>query len=279
MDSNIAVKVDDVKMCYNMPTERVDSIKEYVVKLIKGKLHYQEFVALDGVSITIEKGEVVGIVGLNGSGKSTLLKLISGILKPDRGTVEINGVISPLIELGAGFDYELTTRENIFLNGSVLGFNRQFMKEKYDEILDFAELRRYEDVAIKNFSSGMVARLGFAIATLIKPDILIVDEILAVGDALFQQKCERRIAEMMAGGTTVIIVSHTIEQIERLCSRVLWIDKGKQIMLGDTKTVCEAYKKLGEERRREHLAREEELKKLREAEAEKEEKPTEESES
>ena len=246
MDSNIAVRVDDVRMCYNMPTERIDNIKEYVVKFLKRSLHYREFVALDGVSITINKGETVGIVGLNGSGKSTLLKLISGILKPDCGTVEVNGVISPLIELGAGFDFELTTRENIFLNGSVLGFTRKFMKEKYDEILDFAELRPYEDVAIKNFSSGMVARLGFAIATLVKPDILIVDEILAVGDALFQQKCERRIAEMMAGGTTVIIVSHTIEQIERLCNRVLWIDKGKQIMLGDTKTVCDEYKKLNE---------------------------------
>ena len=248
MDSNIAVKVDDVKMCYNMPQERVDNIKEYIVKLLKRTLHYREFVALDGISITIEKGETVGIVGLNGSGKSTLLKLISGILKPDRGSVSVSGVISPLIELGAGFDFELTTRENIFLNGSVLGFTRKFMKEKYDEILDFAELRPYEDVAIKNFSSGMVARLGFAIATLVKPDILIVDEILAVGDALFQQKCERRIAEMMAGGTTVIIVSHAIEQIERLCNRVLWIDKGKQIMLGDTKTVCGEYKKLGQKR-------------------------------
>lgn len=246
MNSNIAVRVDNVKMCYNMPTERIDNIKEYIVKLLKRRLHYREFVALDGVSITINKGETVGIVGLNGSGKSTLLKLVSGILKPDRGTVEVNGVISPLIELGAGFDFELTTRENIFLNGSVLGFTRKFMKEKYDDILDFAELRPYEDVAIKNFSSGMVARLGFAIATLVKPDILIVDEILAVGDALFQQKCERRISEMMAGGTTVIIVSHAIEQIERLCNRVLWIDKGKQIMLGDTKTVCDEYKRLNE---------------------------------
>lgn len=248
MEADIAVKVEDVKMCYNMPTERVDSIKEYIVKLLRGKLHYREFVALDGVSITIKRGETVGIVGLNGSGKSTLLKIISGILKPDRGNVEINGVISPLIELGAGFDFELTTRENIFLNGSVLGFDRNFMRARYDDILDFAELRPYEDVAIKNFSSGMVARLGFAIATLVKPDILIVDEILAVGDALFQQKCEKRIAELMSGGTTVIIVSHAIEQIERLCTKVLWIDKGKQIMLGDTKTVCEEYKMLGQKR-------------------------------
>ncbi len=248
MEADIAVKVEDVKMCYNMPTERVDSIKEYIVKLLRGKLHYREFVALDGVSITIKRGETVGIVGLNGSGKSTLLKIISGILKPDRGNVEINGVISPLIELGAGFDFELTTRENIFLNGSVLGFDRNFMRARYDDILDFAELRPYEDVAIKNFSSGMVARLGFAIATLVKPDILIVDEILAVGDALFQQKCEKRISELMSGGTTVIIVSHAIEQIERLCTKVLWIDKGKQIMLGDTATVCEKYKMLGQKR-------------------------------
>ena len=242
MDPNIAVRVDDVKMCYNMPTERVDSIKEYIVKLLKRKLHYREFVALDGVSITINKGETVGIVGLNGSGKSTLLKVISGILKPDRGVVEINGVISPLIELGAGFDFELTTRENIFLNGSVLGFDRKFMREKYDEILDFAELRPYEDVAIKNFSSGMVARLGFAIATLVKPDILIVDEILAVGDFHFQQKCEARIAEMMSGGTTVIIVSHSIEQIERLCSRVVWLENGEVVMQGATQEVCLKYK-------------------------------------
>ncbi len=268
LEPNIAVRVDDVKMCYNMPTERVDNIKEYIVKLLKRQLHYREFVALDGVSITISKGETVGIIGLNGSGKSTLLKLISGILKPDRGSVEVNGVISPLIELGAGFDFELTTRENIFLNGSVLGFTRKFMREKYDEILDFAELRRYEDVAIKNFSSGMVARLGFAIATLVNPDILIVDEILAVGDALFQQKCEKRIAEMMAAGTTVIIVSHTIEQIERLCNRVLWIDKGKQIMLGDTAEVCAEYKKLGEQRERESQEREAELRAKRQAEIE-----------
>ena len=248
MKSNLAVRVNDVKMCYNMPTERVDNIKEYVVRLFKGNLHYREFVALDGISIDIERGETVGIIGLNGSGKSTLLKVISGILEPDRGEVEINGVISPLIELGAGFDFELTTRENIFLNGSVLGFDRAFMKERYDEILDFSELRPYEDVAIKNFSSGMVARLGFAIATLIKPDILIVDEILSVGDAPFQEKCERRIAELMSGGTTVIIVSHSIEQIERLCSRVLWIDKGKQMMLGNTAEVCAEYKMIGKDR-------------------------------
>lgn len=242
MKDNIAIKVENVSMCFNMPRERVDNLKEFFIKLVKKQLYYEEFYALSDVSLEIKKGEVIGLIGLNGSGKSTLLKVISGILKPTVGTAEINGTISPLIELGAGFDFELTTRENIFLNGSVLGFDRKFMKEKYDEILDFAELRDFENVAIKNFSSGMIARLGFAIATLVKPDILIVDEILAVGDFQFQQKCEARIAEMMAGGTTVIIVSHSIEQIERLCSRVIWLDHGKIVMSGDTSEVSEKYK-------------------------------------
>lgn len=231
-------------MNFSMPKEKVDNVKEYIIRKLKRRLSYDKFCALDNVSIDIEKGEVVGIIGLNGSGKSTLLKIISGILTPSEGEVITNGTISPLIELGAGFDPELTTRENIFLNGSVLGFERSFIREKYDEILDFAELRDYENVAIKNFSSGMVARLGFAIATLVKPDILIVDEILAVGDFLFQQKCERRIAEMMSGGTTVLIVSHSIEQIERLCSRILWLDHGKTKMIGDTATVCGEYKNM-----------------------------------
>ncbi|MBQ2809902.1 MAG: ABC transporter ATP-binding protein [Clostridia bacterium] len=231
-------------MNFNMPKEKVDSVKEYLIRKLKRRLSYDKFTALDNISIDIERGEVLGIIGLNGSGKSTLLKVISGILKPSDGEVITNGTISPLIELGAGFDPDLTTRENIFLNGSVLGFERSFIREKYDEILDFAELRDYENVAIKNFSSGMVARLGFSIATLVKPDILIVDEILAVGDFLFQQKCEARISEMMSGGTTVLIVSHSIEQIERLCSRILWLDHGKTRMIGDTATVCEQYKNM-----------------------------------
>lgn len=242
--NNPMISVRGVTMNFSMPKEKVDNVKEYIIRKLKRKLSYDKFCALDNVSIDIEKGEVVGIIGLNGSGKSTLLKIISGILTPSEGEVITNGTISPLIELGAGFDPELTTRENIFLNGSVLGFERSFIREKYDEILDFAELRDYENVAIKNFSSGMVARLGFAIATLVKPDILIVDEILAVGDFLFQQKCERRIAEMMSGGTTVLIVSHSIEQIERLCSRILWLDHGKTKMIGDTATVCGEYKNM-----------------------------------
>ena len=237
-----AVEVKNVTMEFNMSKEKVDSIKEYFIKLVKRELHFEQFLALKDVSVTIEQGDVFGIVGLNGSGKSTLLKVISGILKPTKGTVKTVGTISPMIELGAGFDMDLTARENIFLNGSVLGYSKQMMEEKFDEILEFSELQPFVDVAVKNYSSGMVARLAFAIATITKPEILIVDEILAVGDFLFQQKCEKRIREMMDRGTTVIIVSHTIEQIERLCKHVLWLEHGNMKMLGDTKTVCDAYK-------------------------------------
>ena len=237
-----AVEVKNVTMEFNMSKEKVDSIKEYFINLVKRELHFEQFLALKDVSVTIEQGDVFGIVGLNGSGKSTLLKVISGILKPTKGTVKTVGTISPMIELGAGFDMDLTARENIFLNGSVLGYSKQMMEEKFDEILEFSELQPFVDVAVKNYSSGMVARLAFAIATITKPDILIVDEILAVGDFLFQQKCEKRIREMMDRGTTVIIVSHTIEQIERLCKHVLWLEHGNMKMLGDTKTVCDAYK-------------------------------------
>ena len=237
-----AVEVKNVTMEFNMSKEKVDRIKEYFIKLVKRELHFEQFLALKDVSVTIEQGDVFGIVGLNGSGKSTLLKVISGILKPTKGTVKTVGTISPMIELGAGFDMDLTARENIFLNGSVLGYSKQMMEEKFDEILEFSELQPFVDVAVKNYSSGMVARLAFAIATITKPDILIVDEILAVGDFLFQQKCEKRIREMMDRGTTVIIVSHTIEQIERLCKHVLWLEHGNMKMLGDTKTVCDAYK-------------------------------------
>lgn len=237
-----AVEVKNVTMEFNMSKEKVDSIKEYFIKLMKRELHFEQFLALKDVSVTIEQGDVFGIVGLNGSGKSTLLKVISGILKPTKGTVKTVGTISPMIELGAGFDMDLTARENIFLNGSVLGYSKQMMEEKFNEILEFSELQPFVDVAVKNYSSGMVARLAFAISTITKPDILIVDEILAVGDFLFQNKCEKRIREMMDNGTTVIIVSHSIEQIERLCKHVLWLEHGNMKMLGDTKPVCDAYK-------------------------------------
>lgn len=228
-------------MHFNMSKEKIDNLKEYFIKLAKRQLMYEDFTALDKVSVNIKPGEVFGIVGHNGSGKSTLLKTISGILKPTVGTVKVHGSIAPLIELGAGFDLDLTARENIFLNGSVLGFSNQMISEKFDEIVEFSELREFLDVPMKNYSSGMVARIGFAVATMVKPDILIVDEILSVGDFLFQQKCEQRINALMQGGTTVLIVSHALEQIRRLCTRVMWLDKGKIKMIGDTKTVCDAY--------------------------------------
>ena len=239
---NIAVSVKNVTMKFNMSKEKVDNIKEYIVKLLKRQLMYTEFTALDDISFDVKKGEVFGIVGLNGSGKSTTLKIVSGILKPTKGSVQVFGTISPLIELGAGFDHDLTARENIFLNSYVLGYSKDYIKEKFDSIVEFSELEEFLDVPIKNFSSGMIARLGFAIATVVRPDILIVDEILSVGDYKFQEKCEKRIADMMAGGTTVIIVSHSIEQIQRLCDRVLWLEKGKMKELGEAEYVCGKYK-------------------------------------
>lgn len=242
MNSENAVEVRDVEMHFNMSKEKLESIKEYFLKLVRRQLMFEDFVALDGISFDIKKGDVFGILGLNGSGKSTTLKIISGILQPTKGTVETSGVIAPLIELGAGFDMELTARENIYLNGSVLGFSKKFMDEKFDDIVDFSEMRDFLDVPMKNYSSGMVARIGFAIATVTTPDILIVDEILAVGDFLFQQKCEDRINAMMRDDTTVIIVSHSIEQIERLCKHCMWLEKGKVKMIGDALEVCAAYK-------------------------------------
>ncbi len=225
-----------------MSSEKLDSLKEYFIKLMKRQLFFEDFVALKGISAQIPKGDVFGIVGLNGSGKSTLLKVISGILKPTVGRVKVNGSIAPLIELGTGFDMELTARENIYLNGAVLGFSHKIMDQKFEEIVDFSELRDFLDVPMKNYSSGMVARVGFAIATITKPDILIVDEVLSVGDFHFQEKCEKRISDMMSDGTTVIIVSHSIEQIERLCKHVMWLEKGKVKMIGEMKEVCNAYK-------------------------------------
>ena len=238
------IEIKNVSMKFRMTTQKVDSIKEFAIRKMKKQLHYVDFMALDNISFNVGKGEVVGIIGLNGSGKSTTLKLISGILKPTEGTVKVNGNISPLIELGAGFDYELTARENVFLNGSVLGFSHAEMENKMDEIIEFSELGDFMDTAIKNFSSGMLARLGFSIATNVRPEILIVDEILGVGDFLFQQKCEKRINDMMSGGTTVIIVSHSIDQIKRLCDRVVWLDKGKVKLIGETQIVCNEYSEI-----------------------------------
>ena len=235
------IEVQDVSIMFNKSSEKVDSIKEYFVRLVKHQLMFEEFWALNNISLTIEKGDAVGIVGLNGSGKSTLLKIIAGVMKPTKGTIKVHGSVAPMIELGAGFDMDLSARENIYLNGAVLGYSRTEMDKKAESILDFAELWDFVDVPLKNYSSGMVARLGFSIATAHIPDILIVDEVLGVGDYKFQEKCEKRINEIVATGATVLFVSHSIQQVEKLCKHALWLEKGKQVMYGDILDVCAAY--------------------------------------
>lgn len=236
-----AICLDNVSMRFNMGRERIDSIKEYIIKAFKRQLFFDEFWALRDISFEVFKGEVFGIIGLNGAGKSTLLKLVAGVLKPSQGTVMVNGSIAPLIELGAGFDSELTAKENVYMNGAVLGYKPAYMKERYQEIIDFAELRDFEDVPIKNFSSGMYARLGFAVATIVKPDVLIVDEILGVGDFRFQEKCQKRITELMSGGTTVLLVSHAQDTIIQFCKRALWLENGMIREIGPALEVCEHY--------------------------------------
>jgi ABC-type polysaccharide/polyol phosphate transport system ATPase subunit len=236
-----AVEIKNVSMMFNKSSERIDNIKEYIVRLAKRKIMFEEFWALKDVSFNIKKGEAIGIVGLNGSGKSTLLKIIAQVMKPTKGSISVHGTIAPLIELGAGFDMDLSARENIFLNGAVLGYSRSEMKKKFEEIMDFAELWDFVDVAIKNYSSGMVARLGFAIATAHIPDILIVDEILGVGDYKFQEKCEKKMNEIISNGATIIFVSHSIKQVRELCTKAVWLEKGKMIMIGDVEEVCDKY--------------------------------------
>jgi lipopolysaccharide transport system ATP-binding protein len=240
MSENI-IDVDHLSIRFNLGNVKVNNLKEYTIKRLKHELTFQEFLALKDVDLHVKKGEAWGLIGTNGSGKSTLLKTITGILKPYKGQVRVRGKIAPMIELGAGFDQELTARENIFLNGCVLGHSEKFMKEHFDEIVDFAELHDFLDSPLKNFSSGMRARLGFSIATMVKPDILIVDEILAVGDYKFRKKCEQRMSEMLSGGTTLLYVSHSIDEVKRLCDHALWIDKGVARMQGEALTVCDAY--------------------------------------
>ena len=241
MDSEYIIEVNDATVRFNKASEKIDNLKEYVIKFIKRELMFQEFLALKDINLKIKPGEAWGLVGTNGSGKSTLLKLISGILKPYKGEVIIRGSIAPLIELGAGFDAELTARENVFLNGTLLGHSEAFMKEHFNEIIDFAELWDFLDMPIKNYSSGMAARLGFAVATMTRPDILIVDEVLAVGDYEFQEKCKMRMKSMLEQGTTLLYVSHTMGSVTSLCDHAIWIDKGKAVMQGDVNTVCKAY--------------------------------------
>lgn len=235
------IQGNGITMRFKMTFDRVQTIKEYVVQLLHGKIKYEEFAALTDVSFSIEKGEVIGIIGHNGAGKSTLLKIISGILKPTEGSIEVHGNIVPMLELGSGFDYDLTGRENIFLNGAILGYSEEFLKAKYDEIVAFSELGKFIEIPIRNYSSGMLMRLAFSIATVVNPDILIVDEILAVGDANFQAKSKARMMELMGGGTTVLFVSHSIEQIREMCDRVIWLDHGHVKMIGKTNEVCDRY--------------------------------------
>ena len=217
------------------------SLKEFVTTALRGKLKYDEFTALNHVSFEVRKGETLGLIGRNGAGKSTMLKVISGILKPTEGSVEIQGNVVPMLELGSGFDMDLTGRENIFLNGAILGYGEEFLREKYDEIVAFSELGPFIDVPIRNYSSGMLARLAFSIATVVKPEILIVDEILSVGDAQFQEKSRARMLELMGGGTTVLFVSHSIQQIREMCSHVVWLERGAVKMAGEAGWVCDAY--------------------------------------
>lgn len=239
--SEYIIEAEHVTVRFNKASEKIDNLKEYFIKLVKRQLMFQEFLALQDVTVRIKKGEAWGLVGVNGSGKSTLLKVISGILKPYQGEVRVYGDIAPLIELGAGFDGNLTARENIFLNGAVLGYSKRFMEEQFDRIVDFAEIQDFLDSPIKNYSSGMKARLGFAIATIVNPDILIVDEILSVGDFLFKQKCQKRMKEMLSSGTTLLLVSHNIDTVKTMCDHALWLNKGKVVEQGEAKTVCAHY--------------------------------------
>ena len=239
--NDIVIEVKNATVRFNKSAESISGLKEYIIKMLKRELMFQEFLALKNINFTVKRGESWGLIGKNGSGKSTLLKLISGIISPYQGNVTVNGSISPLIELGAGFDPELTAKENIFLNGALLGYSKRFIESHFQEIVDFAELNDFVDVPIKNFSSGMSARLGFAIATVQKPDILIVDEVLAVGDFAFQQKCKERMENLLSNGTTLLFVSHSIEQVKELCSKAIWIDNGEVRAIGETHSVSQEY--------------------------------------
>lgn len=240
------IEVKNVSMRFNLATEKTDTIKEYFVKLLKHQLMFNEFYALKNVSLSVNKGEAVALIGANGSGKSTLLKCIAGVLYPTVGSIEVRGSIAPLIELGAGFDMDLTARENIYLNGAVFGHDRAFMDEHFKSIVDFAELWEFIDVPVKNFSSGMVARLGFSIATEVHADILVVDEILSVGDYRFQEKCKERMNDMLKGGTTLIFVSHSEEQVKNLCQKAVWLDHGNKMCFLPVEEAFKMYRSANE---------------------------------
>jgi len=239
--SKSIIHVNDVTMRFHMNNDKIMSLKEYVTRKLRGKIEYTDFTALDHVSFNVHKGETLGLIGHNGAGKSTMLKVISGILKPTEGSVYIEGNVVPMLELGSGFDFDLTGRENIFLNGAILGYEEEFLNERCDSIIAFSELGQFIDVPIRNYSSGMLARLAFSIASVVEPEILIVDEILAVGDADFQQKSRARMLELMGGGTTVLFVSHSLDQVREMCRRVVWLEHGQMKMIGEAAEVCDAY--------------------------------------
>lgn len=241
-ENNSIIRVENVSMRFRMANDRVTSIKEMVTKMLKRQVEYKDFWALKNVSFDVKRGEVIGLIGRNGAGKSTILKIISGILKPTEGSVYRGGGIVPMLELGSGFDYDLTGKENIYLNGAVLGYSKEFLESRYNDILEFSELGEFINTPIRNYSSGMLMRLAFSIATVVNPEILIVDEILSVGDENFQKKSHARMMELMAGGTTVLYVSHNLDQIREMCNRVVWLENHTVKMIGDVKEVCDAYR-------------------------------------
>ena len=241
-ENNSIIRVENVSMRFRMANDRVTSIKEMVTKMLKRQVEYKDFWALKNVSFDVKRGEVIGLIGRNGAGKSTILKIISGILKPTEGSVYRGGGIVPMLELGSGFDYDLTGKENIYLNGAVLGYSKEFLESRYNDILEFSELGEFINTPIRNYSSGMLMRLAFSIATVVNPEILIVDEILSVGDENFQKKSHARMMELMAGGTTVLYVSHNLDQIREMCNRVVWLENNTVKMFGDVKEVCDAYR-------------------------------------
>ena len=244
MSKQPAIIVDNVSMKFNLSKEKVDSLKDYIIKSIKKEIKYNEFWALQNVSFTVEKGDRVGILGLNGAGKSTLLKVIAGVFKPTEGSVTKHGKMVPLLELGAGFDQQYTGKENIYLYGAMLGYSKEFIDEKYDEIVKFSELKDFIDVPLKNYSSGMKSRLGFSIATVVSPKILILDEVLSVGDAKFRKKSEKKVLSMFDSGVTVLFVSHSLAQVQRICNKAMILEKGKLIAYGDIDTISKQYEKM-----------------------------------
>ena len=246
MEGNMAlpvIEVNNVSMRFNLARERTDTIKEYTLKLLERQLFFDEFWALRDVSFTVEAGDSLALIGRNGCGKSTMLKVVAGVMSPTNGSVKVRGTIAPLIELGAGFDMDLTARENIYMNGAIMGFDRKFMNAHFDEIVDFSEIEEFLDVPVKNYSSGMLARLGFSIATIVEAEVLIVDEILAVGDAAFQKKCEHRMDTLLSHGTTLIFVSHSGEQVKKMCKKAVWLDHGQVQLQGDSAEVYDAYQR------------------------------------